>query len=68
MLQRLVNLLMGCRHENMSWPITLSGRTYRTCLECGYQRRWDPWRWEWRKDRDRTITQGGNRHARVQDV
>ena len=34
-LKRAVELLFGCRHRNLSRPLTISGWTYEVCLNCG---------------------------------
>jgi hypothetical protein len=36
----------GCWHSRMSWPKTISGITYRTCLDCGRHRLFDPQSWK----------------------
>jgi hypothetical protein len=38
--------LFGCWHREMSRPFTLEGESYRTCLDCGARRRFDPGRWQ----------------------
>lgn len=45
-MRGLFERLFGCRHEDMSWPITIknrngSRRTYRVCLDCGKERDWN---------------------------
>lgn len=42
---RFVLRLFGCRHVQMSRPITLAGETYRSCLDCGARRRFDVAGW-----------------------
>jgi len=39
----LWELLFGCRHKHVSWPITVHSRTYRVCCDCGKEFRysWD---------------------------
>ena len=37
--------LFGCRHMQMSRPVTLNGETYRFCLDCGVRRRFDVAGW-----------------------
>src|SRR5687767_5978500 len=41
-----VTRLVGCSHTDMSSPISVQGQTYRTCLDCGAQRKFDLERWE----------------------
>lgn len=38
--------VFGCWHSEMSRPFTYEGQSYRTCLECGARRDFDPARWE----------------------
>ena len=38
MLRDLYRLFFGCRHRNLSWPLTVRTprkRTYVVCLNCG---------------------------------
>ena len=35
----------GCWHLNMARPISGASETYRTCMDCGARRRFDPERW-----------------------
>ncbi len=37
----LANLLCGCPHGKMTFPITLQASTYIVCLECGRQLPYD---------------------------
>ena len=30
-------LILGCHHRHLSWPMTLDHRTYRVCCDCGAQ-------------------------------
>jgi hypothetical protein len=38
--------VFGCWHSDMSRPFTHDGESYRTCLDCGARRDFDPTRWE----------------------
>lgn len=38
--------VFGCWHREMSRPFTLREHSYRVCLECGAQRKFDPQSWE----------------------
>ncbi|MGH9903059.1 MAG: hypothetical protein ACRD68_14730 [Pyrinomonadaceae bacterium] len=38
--------VFGCRHAEMSRPVTSDGETYRACLGCGAHRRFDLKRWK----------------------
>lgn len=40
---KLMEWLFGCNHASYGWPITKQGITYRVCLECGKERKYD-WR------------------------
>jgi hypothetical protein len=49
MVTKLVSLLFGCRHRNLTRPITPAHRpggakseAYVACLECGQQFQYDP--------------------------
>ena len=39
MWHNLTRALLGCRHpqNKRSWPITIEGRTYIVCIECGHE-------------------------------
>ena len=42
----LINRLLGCRHDDYSFPITMTDGnghklTYTTCVDCGLQRKYD---------------------------
>ena len=41
----LLRRLFGCWHTHMGRPVTLGGETYRACLRCGAQRRFDTEGW-----------------------
>ena len=41
-----ITRLLGCWHTDMSQPISIQGQTYRTCLDCGAQRKFDLEKWE----------------------
>lgn len=43
---RLVSKLWSCWHRHMSRPFTRDGETYRVCLRCGVQRRFDLEAWK----------------------
>ena len=45
LLARLLVRLFSCWHSNMGRPVTLGGETYRACLRCGAQRRFDTKGW-----------------------
>jgi len=36
-LRRILEIIFGCWHHDISRPFTLSGRTYEVCLVCGKQ-------------------------------
>ena len=38
--------VFGCRHKEMSRPLSLYGQTYRTCLDCGARRQFNLNSWE----------------------
>jgi hypothetical protein len=38
---RVIELLFGCWHHNLSRPFTLSGWTYEVCLNCGKKLAYD---------------------------
>lgn len=42
----LVTRVFGCWHREMSRPFTNQGQTYRTCLNCGANRKFNVGRWE----------------------
>ena len=41
-----ITRLLGCWHTDMSHPISIQGQTYRTCLDCGAQRKFNLEKWE----------------------
>jgi len=41
-----ITKLFGCWHKEMSRPFSLSGQTYRTCLDCGARRQFNVGKWE----------------------
>ena len=43
---RLVSKIWSCWHRHMSRPFTREGETYRVCLRCGIQRRFDLEAWK----------------------
>jgi hypothetical protein len=40
-MKRLLNLLFGCSCQNLTFPITRNGETYRVCLDCGKEYKFD---------------------------
>lgn len=42
-MNRLLNLIFGCRHRRRSFPLTIRHETYVSCLDCGVQHVYD---WE----------------------
>lgn len=40
--------LFGCRHHDMSRPFTIEGESFKTCLNCGARRCFDPRTYEMR--------------------
>jgi len=47
---KLVTRMFGCRHKEMSRPFSSQGQAYRTCLDCGANRRFNVGRWEMQGD------------------
>ncbi len=45
-LSNWLTRVFGCWHSEMSRPFTHDGESYRTCLECGARRNFDPKKWE----------------------
>ena len=43
---QILELVLFCRHRQMSRPITHEGRTYRVCLSCGLTRDFDTSVWK----------------------
>lgn len=43
MFRRFLSRMFLCRHPRETRPITLHGRTYTCCLECGHER---PFSWD----------------------
>lgn len=41
MFKQLLNRLFQCQHRHETRPITLRGKTYTCCLECGRERPFD---------------------------
>jgi hypothetical protein len=37
-LEETMEFLFGCHHPHMGMPVTIGGRTYRVCSDCGKQR------------------------------
>lgn len=46
MFLKLLAKLFWCRHERLSFPITLNLKTYVVCLECGSE-----WKYDWQSMR-----------------
>jgi hypothetical protein len=46
LISKWLTRAFGCWHREMSRPFTLGGQSYRTCLDCGARRTFDPSRWE----------------------
>lgn len=42
----LVARVFGCWHREMSRPFSSEGQSYRTCLNCGANRKFNVGRWE----------------------
>ena len=42
--------VFGCRHAELSRPFSHSGRAYRSCLNCGAQRRFNLGDWQMQGD------------------
>jgi hypothetical protein len=42
--------VFGCRHKEMSRPLSVQGQTYRTCLHCGARRQFNLKSWEMEGD------------------
>lgn len=68
-MRKMFQLLFGCVHEHCSFPITVrdrSGRTndhgltYRVCLDCGTQRKYD-----WQRMRYIKFERGEERRLRT---
>ena len=38
----LISKLFGCWHENLSRPFNYEKTTYRSCLQCGARKQFDP--------------------------
>ena len=57
---KLFAWLFGCPHEKRGFPITRNGVTYRACLECGDERKYD-----WRRMRYVEFEQGEKRKVRA---
>jgi hypothetical protein len=45
-LSNWLTRVFGCWHSEMSRPFTHDNESYRTCLECGARRNFDPMKWE----------------------
>ena len=43
---KVISKLWTCWHRHMSRPFTRNGETYRACLRCGVQRRFDLEGWK----------------------
>ena len=42
----VISKIWTCWHRRMSRPFTRDGKTYRVCLRCGIQRRFDVEQWK----------------------
>lgn len=42
--------LFGCRHKEMSRPFSHQGQAYRTCVNCGAQKKFNLGSWEMQGD------------------
>ena len=42
---RWLREIFGCSHKEMSRPFSRHGRSYRVCIACGAQRRFDTQTW-----------------------
>ena len=42
--------VFGCRHAELSRPFSHGGRAYRSCLNCGAQRRFNLGDWQMQGD------------------
>ncbi len=45
-----ITRMFGCRHKEMSRPLSLHGQTYRACLDCGARRQFNLKLWEMEGD------------------
>ena len=43
MIQLFLSKFLNCQHRVWGWPITIDNRTYRVCLQCGLERKYN-WR------------------------
>jgi hypothetical protein len=61
-MKRLLQFIFGCRHREYGFPITLKDRnlTYRVCLECGAERKYD-----WQRMRFVSFERGEERKLRA---
>ena len=41
MLNKILTLFFECPHPNCSWPMTKNEITYRVCLDCGLERKYN---------------------------
>ena len=49
-VKRWLNKMIGCGHKDLSRPFGNQGQSYRVCLDCGAQRRFNTGRWEMQGD------------------
>jgi hypothetical protein len=35
LVELILNFFFRCRHKHCTFPLTVGGRTYRVCLDCG---------------------------------
>lgn len=55
MIQLLFNTLLNCKHKVWSWPMTIDGKTTRTCIECGTKRAYNWKKMEFTQPRKRVV-------------
>jgi len=65
-MTKLLKRVFGCWHLKMSLPFSGPKETYRTCIDCGARRRFDPDLWAtggpyYYPDRPRTLHEGVHR-------
>jgi hypothetical protein len=49
-VRRWLSKMVGCGHKELSRPFGNQGQSYRVCLACGAQRRFNSGRWEMQGD------------------
>ena len=50
MVRRWLSKMIGCGHKGLSRPFGCQGQSYRVCLACGAQRRFNTGVWEMQGD------------------